>query len=81
MNPFRWRKMTWVLALFTVAVAILNVAITRATIRCPACGTEARTGQTVCKKCGNNLTMGVPTPGSPNVRSPRLPRLLPGSGY
>ena len=76
MNPLRWRKTTWVLLLFTGVLAILIVATTQATTPrparrvCPNCGTEARTGQTVCKNCGSNVAMGVPTPGSPNVRSP-----------
>ena len=70
MNPLRWPMMTWVLVLFSLVIAILIVATTRATMTCPTCGTEARAGQTVCKKCGYNFAKGVTPPRSPNVRSP-----------
>jgi hypothetical protein len=111
MNPLRWRKMTWVLVLFTVLMAawivsalgsqpacppdvvnceayqaganvgtgigvaflfgiwfvgfiILSIIwfMTRPARRvCPVCGTEARKGQTVCKKCGYDFA-GTATP-------------------
>jgi hypothetical protein len=111
MNPLRWRKMTWVLALWTALALVLIVAgagnqpacppgvanceayqagatigtglavtailgvwfvgfiilsiiwfMTRPARRiCPACGHEARKGQTICKKCGHAFAAPVPS--------------------
>jgi hypothetical protein len=114
-NPLRWRKMTWVIVVFTVVMAALIVGgagttttcppgtancdayqagatvgkglgvaallgvwfigfiilsiiwfMTRPARRvCPACGQEARKGQTVCKKCGYNFAAPPPAVGAP----------------
>jgi len=106
MNPLRWRKMTWVIVLFTVVMAVwIGAGVTSSTAcppgttnceayqvganigqglavtallgvwligflvlsivwfmtkparrMCPACGHEAKKGQTVCKKCGHDFS-------------------------
>src|SRR5215204_6478632 len=130
MIPLRWRKMTWVIVLFTILMAVLIYSATQATTPCPpdiqncdayragqtvgqglgimlfagiwfvgfiilsiiwfmtrparrvcpACGHEARKGQTTCKRCGYNFA-SPPLSGSSHAVSHPAPAItgVPGS--
>jgi hypothetical protein len=54
-----------ILGVWFVGFIILSIIwfMTRPARRvCPACGTEARKGQTVCKKCGHNFASAAAAP-------------------